>query len=78
MIGKSEFIEAAQAVRGAYSDFVLGTYLEAKQEGFLLEVFNFMKSNKGATTDDVCEFMNSLEGCPKPYEVEASAHLQAV
>ena len=77
MISKSEFLKVAQGVNGAYDDFVLGTYVEAKSEGFLSEVFDFMKNNKGFSTDDVCEFLNHLEGDPEPIRVVSSPQLQA-
>ena len=76
MISKGEFFKVAQGVDGAYDDFVLGTYVEAKSEGILSEVFDFIKSNDGIGTDDVCEFLNHLEGDPEPIRVASSLQLQ--
>ena len=76
MTSKNEFLKAASAVNGAYDDFIFGTYFEAKQEGILNEVFDFMKSKTDATTDDVCEFMSHLEGGSKVYSVAPSMQLQ--
>ena len=76
MISKGEFFKVAQGVDGAYDDFVLGTYVEAKSEGILNEVFDFITNNDGIGTDDVCEFLNHLEGDPEPIRVASSLQLQ--
>ena len=76
MLSKNEFFKVASAVDGAYDDFIFGTYFEAKQEGILNEVFDFVKSNSNATTDDVCEFMSQLEGNRQVYSVAPSMQLQ--
>lgn len=76
MISKNEFLKVAQSVDGAYDDFVLGTYVEAKSEGCLREVFDFMTNNENISTDDVCELLNHLEGDPEPIRVLPTSHLQ--
>ena len=76
MTSKNEFLKVASAVDGAYGDFILGTYFEAKEEGILNEVFDFMKGNTNATTDDVCEFMSHSEGNKQVYSVAPSVQFQ--
>lgn len=75
MISKSEFMRVASCVSNSYDDFILGTYLEAKSEGLLEQVFDFMKNNENLSTDDVCECLNYLEGDPQPIRVIPSNHL---
>ena len=76
MTSKNDFFKVAGAIDGAYDDFIKGTYFEAKQEGILSEVCDFMKNNANASTDDVCEFMSHLEGGSKVYSVAPSMQLQ--
>ena len=75
MISKSEFMRVASCVSDSYEDFILGTYIEAKSEGFLEEVYNFMKNNDNLSTDDVCVFLNYLEGDPEPIRVGSPMRL---
>ena len=76
MISKSEFMRVASSVSDSYDDFIHGTYVEAKSEGLLEQVYAFMKNNENLSTDDVCEFLNYLEGDPQPYRIVPTNHLQ--
>ena len=49
MISRSELISMAKSVRGAYGDFILGTYIEAKSTDNVEKVFQYMKFTEGVS-----------------------------
>lgn len=51
-------MEAASKVRGAYDDFVLGVWVNARFNDTVEETIEFIKSNREARTDEVLEFMD--------------------
>ena len=66
MIAKKEFNALSSQVKDVYPDFVTCLYSECVHLGLVEPVYEYMRANKEASTDDVCHYLDKLTGYYRP------------
>ena len=78
MITEKQFKNKASAVTDSYDDFVSGIYGFSKDRGHIDEVYEYMLANPEARTDDIIEYLDSLDGYLEPYVVVDDENMAVV